>query len=116
MAVPSEDDCPVSDSLLASLYRSSPEGLPVLVATVPIGTRAMLAYFCSRRAHLEPLGLAIASTCSPEELYDVAGRAGWSLFERAQAGTLPEPSRSKRHRGITLACGPLRLYSDTSQD
>ncbi len=107
MPLLSEDFCPISESLLGRLYRSSPEGLTVLVRTVPVGTRALLAYYCSRRAHLEPLGLAIALTCSAEELYDVAGQAGWALFARAQASK-PVEVRSTNRRGITLSSGPLR--------
>jgi hypothetical protein len=68
----------------------------------------MLAYYCSRRAHLEALGLSIALTCSQEELYDVAGRAGLVLAERAR-GTMTdtEPTKLKSRQGITLASGPL---------
>ena len=105
MALPSDEFCPVSDKFLGRLYRSSPEGLAALVRTVPPNTRAMLAYYCSRRVHLEALGLTIAATCSEEELYDVAGRAGWALFARAQAANSPQKSKS-RH-GITLASGGL---------
>ena len=46
------------------LYRASPEGVSVVVKTVPPQTRAALAYYCSRRAHLESLALVIAATCS----------------------------------------------------
>jgi len=108
MALPSEEFCPVSDKFLGRLYRSSPEGLAVLVRTVPPNTRAMLAYYCSRRAHLESLGLYIASTCSQEDLYDVAGRAGLDLFARAQGEALKtEPPKPKSRHGVTLASGPL---------
>ena len=109
MALPSEEFCPVSDKLLGRLYRSSPEGLVVLVRTVPPNTRAMLAYYCSRRAHLESLGFYIARTCSQEDLYDVAGRAGWDLFARAQAEAvkIAEPPKPKSRHGVTLATGPL---------
>lgn len=109
MALSSEEFCPVSETLLGQLYRSSPEGIAVLVQTVPATTRAMLAYYCSRRAHLESLGLSIAGTCSQEDLYDVAGRAGWDLFARAQADTRKsaEPAKRKSRQGVTLATGPL---------
>lgn len=107
MALPSEDLCPISDSLLGRLYRSTPEGLAVLVRTVPPSTRAMLAYYCSRRAHMESLGLAIALTCSAEDLYDVAGRAGLALLARARADKPPGPQPSKNRRGITLSSGVL---------
>ena len=109
MSCPDEHFCPVSESLLGRLYKSSPEGIATLVKTVPPQTRAMLAYYCSRRAHLESLGLVIAATCTPEQLYDVAGKAGWDLFSRAQAEA-HKPSQSlkpKSRHGVTLASGPL---------
>jgi hypothetical protein len=103
----SEDFCPVPESLLGRLYRSNPDGVTALLKTVPTGTRAMLAYYCYRRAHLEGIGIAIASTCSKEDLYDVAGRAGWDLHARGQTPQPPEPARSKSRHGISLASGPL---------
>jgi hypothetical protein len=54
-----------------------------------------------------PLGLAIAKTCTSEELYDVAGRAGWDLFARARAVESAEPPKPKSRYGITLATGAL---------
>lgn len=107
MALPSDELCPISDGLLGRLYRSTPEGLAVLVRTVPPSTRAMLAYYCSRRAHLESLGLAIALACSPEDLYEVAGRAGLALLARAQSERPAEPQLSRNRRGITLSSGVL---------
>jgi hypothetical protein len=106
MALLSEELCPIPEGLLGRLYRSSPEGLAVLLESVPTSTRAMLAYYCYRRAHLEGIGIAIAGTCSQEDLYDVAGRAGWDLHARAQA-VPPQPARPKSRQGITLASGPL---------
>jgi hypothetical protein len=109
MALSSEEFCPVSENFLGRLYRSSPEGLAVLVRTIPPNTRAMLAYYCSRRAHLETLGLAIASTCPQEDLYNVAGKAGWDLFARAQVEAFEPagPQREKSRQGVTLASGSL---------
>jgi hypothetical protein len=107
MSLPSEHFCPVSDRLLGRLYRSSPEGIATLVRTVPIKTRAMLAYYCSRRAHFEDLAYVIARSCTAEDLYDVAGRAGWDLFARAQAAESMEPPAVKSRRGVTLASGTL---------
>ena len=109
MSLTDEHFCPISESLLGRLYRSSPEGIAALVKTVPPNTRAMLAYYCSRRVHLDGLGLAIAATCTPEDLYDVAGRAGWDLFSRAksEANKPMEPPKSKSRQGVTLASGQL---------
>jgi hypothetical protein len=109
MAIAEEHSCPVSESLLGRLYRSRPEGVAALVRTVPPSTRAMLAYYCSRRAHLQSLALVIAGTCTVEELYDVAGRAGWDLFARAraEASKPPELPKSKSRQGVSLASGAL---------
>ena len=107
MPLSDEHFCPVPESLLGRLYRSSPEGIAALVKTVPSTTRAMLAYYCSRRAHFQTLAFVIAGTCSAEELYDVAGRAGWDLFAKAKASEQPEPPKRKSRQGVTLASGAL---------
>lgn len=107
MSFPAEHFCPVSDRLLGRLYRSSPEGIATLVRTVPTNTRAMLAYYCSRRVHLQALGYVIARTCTEEDLYDVAGRAGWDLFAQAQAVDAAEPPQTKGRHAVTLASGAL---------
>lgn len=104
----SDDVCPVPESLFGQLYRTHPQGLSELVATIPSQTRAMLALFCYRRAHLQPLSLAIASTCDENELLDAGGRAGSVLFELSRQPQKPvatpgEPGRRK----ISLSKGPL---------
>jgi len=109
MSLAVEEECPVSLSLLGRLYRSSPEGLAVLVSTVPSQVRATLALYCYRRAHLQSIGLAIASTCSQAELVHELGRVGHDLFAQAQAEqpTSPKPTLAKSQRGVTLATGRL---------
>lgn len=104
----SDDVCPVPESLFGQLFRAHPQGLPELVATIPAQTRAMLALFCYRRAHLHALSLAIASTCSEIDLIEAGGRPGAALYElsrqpEAPAAIQPENGRRK----ITLAKGPL---------
>jgi hypothetical protein len=104
----SDDLCPIPESLFGQLYRSHPNGLSELVATIPARTRAMLALFCYRRAHLHALSLAIASTCDEMDLIDAGGRPGAALYELsrqpdAPAATVQENGRRK----ITLAKGPL---------
>jgi len=89
--IPDEDSCPVSDSLLGRLYRSRPEGLAVLVKTVPPQLRAELAVYCYRRAHLQSIGLAIASSCTANHLYFYAGLAGLELHKRAAEAAAPDP-------------------------
>jgi hypothetical protein len=99
MGLLDEEFCPVSDDLLGRLYRASPEGLIVLTRTVPATTRAALAYYCSRRAHLESIGLVIAGSCKEQDLYQHAGRAGSELFAKATLKAGPdealEPKRAE---------------------
>ncbi len=85
MTLTAEEFCPVSDSLFARLYRSSPEGLAALIKTVPADTRAMLAVYCYRRVHLQALGVTIAQTCSEHDLERFGGRLGAELFATAQS-------------------------------
>ncbi len=103
----SEDACPIPESLFGQLYRSHPQGLPELVATIPSRTRAMLAMFCYRRAHLHALSLAIASTCDETDLVDAGGRPGQALFELSRQPEAPAAVQDGGRRKITLAKGPL---------
>ena len=111
MSLHAEEECPVSPSLLGRLYHSSPEGLAVLVETVPSQVLATLAFYCYRRVHLEGIGLAIASTCTEAELVHELGRVGRDLFAQAQSATnklvAPQSMPPKSRRGVTLATGPL---------
>jgi hypothetical protein len=66
---------PVSDSVLGRLYRASPEGLAVLIKTVPPQTRAALAVYCLEREQLSSLGLAIAASCKRHDLLSQGGSA-----------------------------------------
>src|SRR3954469_16303199 len=70
--LPQEESCPVPEDMLGQLYRASSQGLSELVATIPAGERAMLALYCYRRAHLQAIGLAIATGCT-----DRFTRDGW---------------------------------------
>jgi hypothetical protein len=103
----SEDVCPVPESLFGQLYRSHPQGLPELVATIPAQTRAMLAMFCYRRAHLHALSLAIASTCDEIDLIEAGGRAGAALYELSRQHEAPAAVQDGGRRKISLATGPL---------
>lgn len=104
----SDDVCPVPESLFGQLYRAHAQGLPELVATIPAHTRAVLALFCYRRAHLHSLSLAIASSCSEMDLINAGGRPGSVLFELSRQPEQPvmAPAEPGRRR-ITLAKGPL---------
>ncbi len=100
--LPQEEACPVDDSLLGDLYRSSPEGLHALVETIPANVRAMLALYCYRRTHLSDLAIAVASTCERQELVLAGGELGSVVFDQSRKA--PELAREKR-RKITLASG-----------
>jgi hypothetical protein len=104
----SDEVCPIPESLFGQLFRSHPQGLPELVASIPSQTRAMLALFCYRRAHLHPLSLAIATTCSETDLIEAGGRPGAALYELSR---LPEAPAATHHengrRKISLAKGAL---------
>jgi hypothetical protein len=104
----SDDVCPIPESLFGQLFRSHPQGLPELVATIPSRTRAMLALFCYRRAHLHALSLAIASTCDEVDLIEAGGRPGAALYELSRQPDAPVATvQENGRRKITLARGPL---------
>jgi hypothetical protein len=103
------DPCPVTDDKLGELYRASKDGLPRLIATVSPDVRAALALYCYRRAHLNEIGLAVASTCEERDLVVWGGTAGAALFARSREATsvVSLGSRATRQK-ITLATGALR--------
>ncbi len=113
-----EEPCPVCDETLGDLYRAEPEGLRQLIATVPATTRAVLAIYCFRRSHLASVGLAIAATCTREDLTASGGNTGAALFDRSQESMtssvldlhIPIHGRKK----ITLASGPLYHFDSAS--
>ncbi len=102
-----EEPCPVADQTLGELYRSQPQGLAALVATVSPDVRAMLALYCYRRAHLQSLGLTIAASCTEDDLVEAGGHAGAVLFALARKAPEPLPAASGGRRKITLSSGPL---------
>lgn len=105
-----EDDVyPVPDEMLGAMYRASPHGLNELIDTVSPTTRALLAVYCYRRAHLASIGLAIAATCDKEDLAWLGGNAGAVLFERSREAPKSSftDSRTTGRRNISLATGHL---------
>ena len=113
-----DEPCPVSDELLGTLYRANAHGLNELVATVPQKTRALLAVYCYRRAHLASIGLAIAATCERDDLAWFGGNAGAVLFDRSREA--PQPSstndRANGQRKITLATAAIRQLGPFAGD
>jgi len=102
------DFCPVQDDLLGEMYRASEHGLPQLVESVTPDVRAMLALFCYRRSHLYSLALTIAASCSEQNLVQVGGRVGSTLYglSREPAARTSPVSVSGR-KPITLSTKPL---------
>lgn len=116
-AVPAldEEPCPVSTDMLGAMYRSSPEGLSELIASVPPAVRGMLAVYCYRRSHLSPIGLAIASTCSEDDLTRTGGNAGAMLYQTSRAAVRPAGPAMPR-RKVSLATGVLRTMAPLDDD
>ena len=112
-----EEHCPVPDHVLGQLYRASSHGLDELVATVPAGTRAMLALYCYRRAHLQSIGLAIATSCEQHDLEALGGNAGKALVERARKVPDEAPlSYYLERRKVSLSTGILRKFVQDEDD
>ena len=71
-----EETCPVPDSFLAKLYRSTAAEARDLCLPLPEPVRARLALFCSARVHLRDLARTIAATCAQSSLMR-EGRESW---------------------------------------
>jgi len=111
-----EERCPVADQTLGDLYRSHREGLATLVQTVSPDVRARLALYCYRRAHLQSLGLAIAASCSEDELVEAGGHAGEALFALSRKAAAPAPEPGSGRRKISLSRGPLTTIAPFEDD
>jgi hypothetical protein len=80
-----ERPLPLSERSLGRLFRASPEGLAVLVKTVPPQTRAALAVYCLHREALISIGLVIAASCERHELLCQGGSAVLDIIEKLKA-------------------------------
>jgi hypothetical protein len=110
------DVCPVGDEMLGALYRASEHGLPALIESVPPLTRAMLALFCYRRSHLQPLALAIASSCEERDLVHWGAALGSALYMMSRKlETKLAPVSSARSK-ITLPTKPLATFARIDLD
>jgi hypothetical protein len=73
----------------------------------------MLALFCYRRSHLYSLALAVAATCSEQELVEFGGRVGSTLYALSRepaARAVPSSSYGNR-KSITLSTKPLSTFA-----
>ena len=112
------DECPCSSIFLGSLYRASPSGLQELIVTIPVNTRALLALYCYRRAHLQSIGLSIAATCDEFDLESSGGAAGLALFERAKQAPKQEPLPTvySHRKQVTLSTAVLKEFARDEHD
>src|ERR1700759_3324684 len=95
VAVLQEEICPISEQLLFSLYDAAKRGLPVPVSDVPKERRSSVALFCYRRSHLERAALAVAATCDEEDLVEVGGLLGRTLFLKSRDVTSAPKDNSR---------------------
>jgi hypothetical protein len=97
--LPQEEICPISEQLLFSLYDAVKRGLPVPVAEVPLESRSSVALFCYRRSHLEGAALAVAATCDEEDLIDIGGPLGRTLFLKSR--NVPSPAKNESFNSLS---------------
>lgn len=99
-----DDDQVVPADLVGRLYGASESAVADLMAGYSPVQRANLAMLFYRKAHLRPIGLAIAATCDFPTLVAAWGPArGQALFDQSHACP-PAPTTGRRK--ITLAKFP----------
>jgi hypothetical protein len=113
--LPQEEVRPISEQLLFSLYDAAKRGLPVPVAEVPPERRSSVALFCYRRSHLENAALAFAATCDEEDLVDIGGPLGRTLFLKSR--NVPTPAKNASRNSLsTLALSIASMQRDQDDD
>ena len=96
-----DDDQTVPDDLIGRLYGASESAVADVMAGYSSDQRANVAMFFYRKAHLRPIGLAIAATCDFPTLVQVWGPArGQALFDQSHDCT---PASAAVRPKITLA-------------
>jgi hypothetical protein len=98
-----EETCPVPDSFLARLYRSTAAEARDLCLPLPEPVRARLALFCSARVHLRNLARTIAATCAQSTLMREGRESGRVLWEEARRRPPDMPEFRSLRKGVTLA-------------
>jgi hypothetical protein len=101
--VGNEEICPVSDSFLAKLYRSTAAEARDLCLPLPEQVRASLALFCSARVHLRDLARTIAATCAQSSLMREGRESGRVLWEEAMRCRPDSFEFRQLRKGVTLA-------------
>jgi hypothetical protein len=100
MVLLAEELCSTPEELLRRLSLSPPQRVAEFVETIPAETRSSLALYCYRRPSLRSLGLAIAETCSEDDLWWSGGNIGMELASKAKEwrearSKRPTPSRAQ---------------------
>ena len=110
--LPQEEQCPVPENVLGQLYTANALGLDVLIASVPVRTRAMLALYCYPRGHLRALGLTVATRCEELDLEEIGGQAGLVLFKTSREAPtyVAAQSHYQGRRKVTLSTGPIKSF------
>ncbi len=100
-----EDDTFVPEELIGRMHRASETTIRALGEKLTAQERANLAMFCYRKAHLRPIGLAIAATCELPELVQQWGSVlGQAIFTQSrEGGGEQHPTRAHHRPKITLA-------------
>ena len=115
--LPQEEICPISEQLLFSLYDAAKRGLPVPVGKVPPERRSSVALFCYRRSHLEEAALAVAATCDEEDLIDVGGQLGRTLFLKSR--NIPSPAKNESLSSLSalaLSIASMKSSQDDNEE
>jgi hypothetical protein len=82
-----DDDQVVPEELVGRLYRAQGAALVELLDGLSAVSRANLAMFCYRKAHLRRTGLAIAAACDWPALAQACGPAlAQAMFAQSRAG------------------------------
>jgi len=99
---------------LNRLYGAATETVREITADLTESERAQLAVFCYGRAHLNTIGLAIATTCTLEHLTAAAhsGTAGRTIFSQSRDRlALAEKPLPGRRVPISLATSASRRFA-----
>ncbi len=90
---------------LDRLYRAAAGQVGDIVAHLGDIERAKIAVFCYGRAHLNTIGLAVASHCSLDQLVAASGSsvAGQTLYAQSRELPAPAPKTYASRRSVTLA-------------
>ena len=87
------------------------------VGEVPPERRSSVALFCYRRSHLEEAALAVAAICDEEDLVDIGGPLGRTLFLRSRS--IPSPPKKESLNGLSvlaLSIASMKTSREDSQE